>query len=150
MRGKSTSNRSGGMHEPLETHAEVRMGSERAFGLVFAVVFALIGLLPVLGARAPHYGWLAAAATFLAVALAAPGLLAPLNRLWFRFGLLLHRIVNPLIMGLLFYLVVTPTGLVMRLLGKDILHLKADPRATSYWTRREPPGPARDSFKNQF
>ena len=78
---------------------------------------------------------------FLVVAVAAPRLLAPLNRLWYRFGLLLHRIVNPVVMGLLFYATVTPIALVMRLVGKDPLHRAFDPQARTYWIERSPPGP---------
>ena len=78
------------------------------------------------------------------------GLLAPLNRLWFRFGLLLNSIVSPIVMGLLFYLIITPFALFMRLTGKDLLHLRRDPEAASYWIQREPPGPAPDTIKNQF
>lgn len=139
-----------GLHESLEARTEVRLGSERAFGVVFAVVFAFIGLLPLLGSREPRYWALVIAGIFLGLAFLAPKSLAPLNRLWFRFGLLLHRVISPLIMGLLFFLVITPTGWIMRLLRKDILHLKFDPKAESYWIERQPPGPDGDSLKNQF
>lgn len=150
MSGKTSPQPSGNMHEQLQAHAEVRMGSERSFGFVFASVFALIGLVPLLNSHTPYYAALGVAVVFVMTALTVPSVLAPLNRLWFRFGLLLHRIVNPLIMGLLFFAVVTPIGLLMRLAGKDVLRLRPDPRLASYWTKREPPGPARDSFKNQF
>ncbi|MBT3401824.1 MAG: hypothetical protein HN420_17765, partial [Rhodospirillaceae bacterium] len=90
------------------------------------------------------------AIAFLAIAFLRPGLLAPLNRLWTRFGLLLHRIVNPIVMGFLFYLTVTPMALIMRALGKDLLRLKRDPEAKSYWIERTPPGPAPDTMSNQF
>ena len=150
MNGKSNPKQASGMHEQLEDRTEVRLGSERSFGIVFAVVFAIIGLLPLIAAHSPYYWSFGVAAAFLAAAFFAPRALAPLNRLWFRFGLLLHAIINPLIMGLLFYLVVTPTGLVMRLSGKDLLRLKFDPKAESYWIKRDPPGPARGSFDNQF
>ena len=89
-------------------------------------------------------------AAFLLVALAQPALLEPLNRLWTQFGLLLHRITNPLIMRLMFYLAVTPTALVIRLAGKDPLRLRFDRSATSYWIDREPPGPAPETMKHQF
>lgn len=147
--GKKTK-QSESMHEQLVDRTEVRLGSERSFGLVFAAVFAIIGLLPLIAAHTPFYWAFGVAAAFLVAALAAPRVLAPLNRLWFRFGLLLHAIISPIIMGLLFYLVVMPTGMIMRLLGKDLLRLKFDPKADSYWIRREPPGPARGSFDNQF
>jgi Saxitoxin biosynthesis operon protein SxtJ len=87
---------------------------------------------------------------FAAAAAVRPHLLAPLNRLWLKLGLLLHRVVTPAIMGLLFYLVITPMGLVMRLRGTDFLRLRRDPRAQSYWIVRTPPGPAPETMKNQF
>ena len=83
-------------------------------------------------------------------ALAVPRLLAPANRLWMKFGLLLHRVTNPLIMGLLFYLTVTPTALIMRALGKDPLSLRLDPEARTYWIDRDPPGPSAESMTDQF
>jgi len=92
----------------------------------------------------------AVAAGFALVALLAPRLLRPLNQAWFRFGMLLHRVVSPLVMGLLFFVTVTPIGLLMRLTGKDPLRLRFDPAADSYWIDREPPGPPPDSMRNQF
>ena len=89
-------------------------------------------------------------AAFLAAALVWPGVLAPLNRLWTRFGLLLHRLVSPLVLGVMFFLVITPMGLVMRALGKDPLRLQRDRAARTYWIDRQPPGPAPDSLNNQF
>jgi hypothetical protein len=145
-------------HEAFARGHDVKMGSERSFGVVFAVVFALIGVWPAvtLGWR-PRFDpdllrwWsLAVAAAFLAVALAYPPLLRPLNRLWFRFGLLLSRVMTPIIMGLLFVLTVVPTAIVMRLRGHDLLRLKLDRQAKSYWIMREPPGPARDTMQNQY
>lgn len=150
MSATKKSRQTEGMHEQLVDRTEVRLGSERSFGLVFAAVFAIVGLLPLIAAHSPFYWALGVAAVFLVAAFTAPRLLAPLNRLWFRFGLLLHAIISPIVMGLLFYLVVFPTGVLMRLTGKDLLRLKFDPKAESYWIRREPPGPARGSFDNQF
>ena len=77
-------------------------------------------------------------------------MLRPLNIAWTRFGLLLHAVVNPVVMALLFYGTVLPTGLVMRALGRDLLRLRRDPAAESYWIARQPPGPAPDTFKDQF
>lgn len=136
-------------HERLDHGRPVKGGSDRAFGIVFAVVFTLIGLLPVLGGGLPSWWALLVAAAFLALALARPALLAPLNRLWLKFGLLLHRIVSPLIMGMLFYGVVTPVGLLMRATGKDPMQRRRDPSAESYWIVREP-GPAPETMKQQF
>lgn len=126
------------------------MGSDRSFGIVFCVVFAVIGLYPLLGGGDVRLWSLGLAAAFLLVALVRPGLLAPLNRWWLKFGLLLGRIVSPLAMGLVFFLVMTPTGLIMRLLGKDLLRLRLEPAAESYWIERRPPGPAPETMTHQF
>ena len=77
-------------------------------------------------------------------------MLAPFNALWFRFGLLLHRVVSPVILALLFFTTVAPVGLLMRAFGKDPLRLKKDRAADSYWILREPPGPSPESMKQQF
>jgi len=95
--------------------------------------------------------WAMIVAAFLGItALTMPRLLGPLNRLWFRIGELLHRAVNPLVMGLLYFLTVTPIGLLMRALGKTPLKLGFDKSADSYWISRTPPGPAPDTMKRQF
>ena len=90
------------------------------------------------------------AAAFLLAALVVPKILAPLNDLWLQLGRLLHRIVNPVVMGILFFVVITPAALLLRLAGKDLLRLKRDPQATSYWVHRTPPGPEPQSLKNMF
>ncbi len=137
-------------HETHQRDETVPLSSNRSFGFVFVAVFLVVGLLPLFSSRHVR-GWsLIVAAVFLAVSLAAPAMLAPLNRLWAQFGLLLHRIVSPVVLGIMFFGVITPMGLLMRLLGKDLLRLRADPDAKSYWVDRKPPGPARDSFKHQF
>jgi len=137
-------------HEKFDRPDEVKLGSDRSFGLVFAAVFALVGGWQVWRGR--DWGWwaLTASAAFLTVAMVLPAALNPLNRLWFQFGMLLHRAVNPLILGLLFFGVVMPIGLLMRLLGKRPLNLDHDAQAASYWVRRDPPGPAPETFTKQF
>ncbi len=99
-----------------------------------------------------HYRlWaLIAAGVFLVPALVFPKVLHPLNKLWMRFGALLQKIVSPIVLGALFFLTVTPMGLLMRLIGKDLLRLKKDPDASSYWIERTPPGPPPDTMRNQF
>jgi hypothetical protein len=87
---------------------------------------------------------------FLAAALLYPAVLNPLNRAWLKFGLLLHRLVSPFVMGLVFFGTVLPTGLIMRAMGKDLLRLKPQPDAESYWIVRQPPGPAPETMKDQF
>ncbi len=137
-------------HESFERDEQVKGSSDRAFGATFAVVFAILAGISVWRGGGSWPYTLGASAVFALAALAAPGLLAPLNRLWLKFGLLLHKVTTPLILGLMFYLIVTPTGLVLRLLGKDLLHLKGDREAPSYWIEREPPGPSPESMPNQF
>jgi large-conductance mechanosensitive channel len=139
-----------GTHESFRQRDEVKGSSNRSFGIVFTVVFSIIGLFPLIGGTGPRLWALAIALLFLVAAFAFPKALAPLNRLWMRFGLLLHRIINPLIMALLFFVVVTPIALIMRILGKRPLLLKADPNASTYWIPREPPGPAPETMKQQF
>ena len=139
-----------GTHESFRERDAIKGSSNRSFGIVFAVVFAIIGLFSLIGGGPPRWWALIVAGAFLMIAFAAPRLLAPLNRLWMRFGLLLHRIVNPLVMALLFFLVVTPIALLMRLFGKRPLHLKTEPDAATYWIPRDPPGPEPDTMKQQF
>ena len=114
-----------------------------------AAVFAIIGLYPLL--RGDVRWWaLVVAALFLLVALVRPETLHPLNRLWFRFGLLLNRIVSPIIMGLVFVLAVVPTGLIMRLRNRDLLRQRFDPDARSYWIEVDEDLRAKSSMRNQF
>ena len=89
-------------------------------------------------------------AAFLLVALAFPRVLHPLNLLWTRFGRLLSKVTNPIITGLMFYVIFTPAGLLLRLFGKDLLRLKYDRSAPSYWIRRDPAGLIPESMRNQF
>jgi len=125
-------------------------GSDRAFGIVFAVVFSLVAAWPLLK-DGPVRPWAAAVAgLFLVVALAIPRILAPLNRLWMAFGLLLARIVSPIMLFVVYVIAVVPTGIVMRLRGKDPLHRRFDPAAKSYWVHRVPPGKPDATMSRQF
>ena len=125
--------------------------SNKTFGLFFAAVFILVGCWPwLVHGRAPHFWAWAVAAGFGTAAFTAPRLLAPINRLWFRLGLALHHVVNPIIMALIYYGAVVPMGLAVKLAGKDLLRLRRDPAATTYWIAREPPGPPPASMAKQF
>ena len=137
-------------HESFERRGDVKGGSERSFGLVFAVVFVVISVWPLWDGLSPRWWGFAVALTFAGVAIFAPAVLQPLNRLWTRLGGLLHRVVSPVILAMIFYLVITPFGVVMRLAGKDPLRLQRQPGASSYWIERRPPGPAPETMKNQF
>ena len=126
--------------------------SERRFGALFTVVFSLAGIYG-------HFvkGWssevviglFVASLVVAVVAIVIPAALAPFNKAWFQLGLLMGKVVSPIVLGLIFFGMLTPVGIIGRLLGRDELRLKKAP-VTSYWIDRAPPGPAPDSFKNQF
>ena len=138
------------LHENLRREHKVPIGSDRSFGIVFAVVFLVIALWPVLSWHAPRAWALVVSALFAAIAFTLPALLRPLNYLWFRFGLVLHRIMSSLILAMLFFVTVTPIAFIYRLLGRDPLRLKFDAESASYWIVREPPGPPPDTMTKQF
>lgn len=137
-------------HEDLSRRHEVTGGSDRSFGLVFAAFFSIVAVLPLLRHRQLRLWALAVGAIVLFVALALPSLLHFPNRLWTRLGLLLGKIVNPIVMGILFYGVVTPFAWIRRRSGSDPMRLRFDPQAESYWQARTPPGPTPDSMARQF
>jgi hypothetical protein len=137
-------------HEDYTRVEEAKGGSERSLGVVFAVVFLVIGLWPVLGGAGVRPWALGLAALFALAAVVRPAVLAPVNRAWTRLGGLLHRVVTPLVMGLLFFATVTPTALIMRVFGKHPLPLRFDRKAKTYWIERHPPGPAPETMRNQF
>jgi len=124
--------------------------SDRSFGLVFAIFFLIVALVPALHDREIRSWALIPSVIFALIALFIPFVLAPLNRIWTKFGELLHRIVSPVALGILFFGVVVPTGLLMRIFGKDPLSLRLNNSADTYWVVRTPPGPVAESLKNQF
>lgn len=137
-------------HENVDREEAIKGSSDRTFGLVFTVLFLVIGLLPLWKGGSVHYWSLGISAVFLILSLARAELLGPLNRLWMKFGLLLNRIVSPVILAILFFLVVTPTGMLMRLFGGNPLRLGFDAKEKSYWIKRDPPGPDPETMSNQF
>ena len=137
----------GGWHETLVKEAPAAGSSDRAFGYVFAGIFAFLGIAGLWHGRSSAYWWLLAAfAVFLLTQFAAP-LLSPLNRAWRQFGVVLSRVMNPVLMTILFFGVLLPTGLILRLAGKDLLRLRIDKSAKTYWIRREAP---RTSMTKQY
>ena len=140
------------MHEDFTRKETVQGSSDRSFGLVMAGFFALVALFPLLHGPLSSIRWwaLVVAAAFLASALLWTAPLRPLNHAWLKLGLLLSKIVSPIVMMVLFYATVTPVGVLMRWTGKDPLRLRRNSAAASYWIPREPPGPAPDSMKQQF
>ncbi len=139
-----------GFHEASDRDEEIVGSSDRAFGVTIGCACVIIGGARLFFAQRYGWWWLVAAAVVLVLALLRPAALAPLNRVWLRFGLLLYKVVNPVVMALVFYTTVIPIGLLMRASGKDPLRLRRDPAAESYWIRRDPPGPAPSTMKNQF
>ena len=137
-------------HEDLSRTHDVKASSNRGFGWVFTVVFLIVGLWPILFGGALRSWALIVSGVFLVITLLAPALLALPNRLWLRFGLLLNRIISPVVLGFMFYVVMTPLGALMRAVGKDTLRLGRDDQDGSYWIKRDPPGPKPDSLSNQF
>jgi hypothetical protein len=161
-------------HEIFLRQKEQSRSSDREFGLVFSGFFAILAILDYLS-KLPvsltpgytencpflvnHPEWAihalsivfaTASLIFLIIALALPKALAPLNWIWAKFGVLLHTVVSPVVLSLLFFMVFTPVGVAMRLWGGDPLRLRFEPKAQSYWIKRNPSGPAPDSLKDQF
>ena len=135
----------------LTAHASgPERGSDRTFGIVFALLFLVIGAWPLMRDGRPRLWALAIAALFLLAALAAPQVLAPLNRLWTALGLLLGKIIGPIMLFVVYVIAVVPTGLIMRLRGKDPLHRNFEPDAASYWVHRNPPGKPDETMGRQF
>jgi hypothetical protein len=137
-------------HEDFSRPDEVKVGSDRGFGVVFAAFCALVAGIQLWHGSPRFWAWEGAAIAFAAAAFLFPRVLHPFNVLWFKFGLLLHHIVTPIVLGLMFYTVFTPIGLWMRMIGKRPLHLRFDRNAKTYWVPRQPPGPTPGSFHNQF
>ncbi|MCR9258137.1 MAG: SxtJ family membrane protein [Pseudomonadaceae bacterium] len=133
-----------------QEHLEVEIGSNRSFGMVFTVVFLIIGLWPLIGDNPVRIWSLSIAGIFLTITLLVPKILAPLNRLWFKFGMLLARIINPIVMFIIYVVAMLPIGLLLRLGGKDLLRQKLDRDTNSYWILRSPPGPEPESLTDQF
>jgi hypothetical protein len=137
-------------HEDLSRGQQVKASSNRAFGWVFVTVFLIIALSPLVHGGTPRWWSLIVSGLVAVVTMAAPALLTIPNRLWMRFGLLLHSIVSPVVLAIMFYGVFTPLGVLMRAFGKDSLRLRRSGSAQSYWIKRDPPGPKPDSMSNQF
>ena len=137
--------------EPLVMPDEIRLPSDRSFGITFVVVFALVVAWALWSGRvliASVFSGLAALTLLLA--LARPSALHSLNRAWMKFGALLHVVVNPIVLGAIYFVVIVPVGISMRVAGRDALRRRLEPGARTYWIDRAPPGPPPDSLPNQF
>ena len=126
------------------------MSSNRTFGLVFAVMFGAVALFPLTDNGPPRLWALGALVLLSVVTLLKPHWLTPFNRIWFHFGQFLHRTMSPVVLAVIFFVVITPTGLFVRFLGKDPLYLRFDAHASSYWIHRDPPGPDPGTMTRQF
>jgi hypothetical protein len=126
--------------------ADVKIGSNRSFGIVFFIVFLLISTYPLINDESVRIWSLVVSLIFLILGIINSNILSPLNKLWFKFGIFLGKIISPIIMGIIFFLVVTPIGLIMRLIGRDVLNLKYS-NHKSYWIEKTGP---KSKMKNQF
>jgi len=138
------------MHENYSRVEEVKVSSDRSFGVVFLFMFLALGLWLVSGGHTKGWIFLVLSIGLFLVILRRPSVLSPLNLAWFRFGLFLGRLVNPIILGVIFFLVITPIAVIRRLLSKDSLHLKFKPKLKSYWIDRNPIGSKPSSMTRQF
>ena len=124
----------------------IKQPSNRNFGIVFFIVFIFIAFYPLINGGSIRLSFLFIAIIFLILGILNSRFLTPLNKLWFKFGIFLGKIISPIIMGIIFFLVVTPIGLIMRLIGKDVLNLKYS-HYKSYWIEKTGP---KSKMKNQF
>ena len=125
---------------------EPKISSNKSFGIVFFIVFFLIGIYPIINGDQVRVWSLIISVVFLILGLLNSKILSPLNKIWFKFGILLGKIISPLVMGLIFFIVVAPIGILMRLFNKDLLNLKFNKNKT-YWTEKKEP---KSKMKNQF
>jgi hypothetical protein len=138
------------LHEDFERADPAKPGSNRSFGLVMAGVFLALAGVKLWHTSASWLIFLSISGLFAAFTLFVPEKLAPLNWLWFRFGILLHKIVSPAVMAVVFFLVVTPIGLLMRICGQSPLALRFDSATSSYWLARTEPTAPQGSMSRQF
>jgi hypothetical protein len=137
-------------HESHAADGPAPLPSDRSVGFVFAAAMTVLGLVPWLRGGSPRLWAVAAAGGFVLIALAKPGWLRPVNRAWMAFGFVANMIVSSVLMAAIFFGVVTPLAWLLRRMRYDLLRLRFEPNAASYWLERRPPGPAPETMKNQF
>ena len=128
-------------------NSKIKINSNRSFGIVFFFVFVIVSLWPLINENSLRVWSIFVAIIFLILGLMNSKLLTPLNILWFKFGKLLGYIVSPIVMGFVFFVVITPTGLIMKIIGKDLLNNKYNNKIKSYWINR---GKLKSTMKQQF
>ena len=131
----------------MSLKSKIKMSSNRNFGLVFFIVFLILGFWPITNGEEIRIWLVVISLIFLVLGMMKSKLLTPLNKLWFKFGMMLGAIVAPVVMGAVFFLVVTPIGIVMRIMGKDLINKKHDKKKETYWIKRRTPF---GSMKRQF
>jgi hypothetical protein len=137
-------------HEDFSRQEHAKASSDRSFGFVFAVVFAIFAVTPLLRGKPMRLWCFAVSGVFLIAALLVPAVLHPLNLLWTKLGHLISKVTNPIITAIMFYLLFTPVAFLLRVFGSDLLRLKRNAQESTYWIPRVPPGPAPDTLRNQF
>ena len=126
--------------------SDIKIGSNRSFGIVFFIVFLLISIYPIFNEGSIRLWSLLIAVIFLILGLLNSKFLTPLNKAWFKFGMILGKFISPIVMGVIFFGVVTPISLIMKIFGKDLLNLKKN-KKTTYWLDKDK---IKSSMKNQF
>ena len=130
----------------MTNNKDIKISSNKSFGFVFFCVFLIISFYPLINGGEPRYWLIVLSFIFLTLGLLNSSILSPLNTLWFKFGIFLGKVVSPIILGFIFFIVVTPTGILVRLFKKDLLNLKFHSRQ-SYWIEKSGP---KSKMKNQF
>ena len=127
-----------------------QLPSNRSFGTLFVVIFALASAFGWWHGSSWHFWTAGVSAALLVITAFLPGILAPFNRMWMKLAEVLHKVVSPVVLGAMFFAVITPVGIFMRLIGRDALKRKFDPSLESYWIVRQPAGPQPEDLPNQF
>jgi len=136
--------------DPSAPQGDVPRASNRSIGFVLGIVLLAIGLYPLIGGDPVRLWATVPGGLLIALAIIAPRILTPVANAWLGLGAILHKIVSPVVLGMLYVVAVIPTGLYLKITGKDPLKLKLDPDAKTYWVERTPPGPDRASLPRQF
>ncbi len=138
------------MHENLDREEETEWFSNFSLGITFASIFLIIGILLIIVGSFSGWIFLVCSILFLIISLKIPIILTPLNLAWTKLGLLLSKIFNPIILGVVFLLILTPIAIIRKIFGKSALRLKTKPNVESYWINRTPPGPKIGSMNRQY